>query len=330
MTNDQRWMSRALELAQRGAGKVTPNPMVGAVLVRGGRVVGEGYHHAYGQDHAEVDAIKRAGTKARGATLYVNLEPCAHWGKTPPCMIAVAGSGIREVVAAVQDPNPRVAGQGFAYLKKHGVRVRTGVLEREARELNKVFFTWVTKRRPFVTIKAATTLDGRMATVSGESKWITGKPAREVGHRLRTQVDAIAVGANTVLKDNPTLTSHGLGRNPIRIIFAGRQSLPRGLNIFNRAAATWVMKNIRGVAPLRKALNVLAGDGISHLLVEGGPTLQQSFLEAGCVDEVVWFIAPMIFGKIRKLSQAKRFKEIEIGKIGEDLCLRGSFRPSEK
>ena len=159
-------MQRALDLARRGVGFVHPNPMVGCVLVRGGQVVGEGYHHAFGRDHAEIEAIRRAGPKARGATLYVNLEPCSHWGKTPPCVVAIAASKIRHVVAAMQDPNPRVSGKGFAYLRQHGIQVSRGVLEKEAQELNRAFVTWMRERRPYVTLKAAASLDGKMATTT--------------------------------------------------------------------------------------------------------------------------------------------------------------------
>jgi diaminohydroxyphosphoribosylaminopyrimidine deaminase/5-amino-6-(5-phosphoribosylamino)uracil reductase len=330
MTNNKRWMARALDLARRGAGKVAPNPMVGCVLVRDGKVVAEGYHHAYGQDHAEVDAIRRAGTRARGATLYVNLEPCAHWGKTPPCAVAIAAAGVRDVVAALRDPNPLVAGKGFAYLKKHGVRVRQGVLAAEARRLNTPFFRWIRQRRPYVILKAATSLDGRAATVSGESQWITGKAARQAGHQLRARVDAIAVGSRTVLKDNPSLTAHGQGHNPVRVIFQGSHPIPRRAKVLDAAAPTWILKNTRGPAKLKKALQDLSRRGIRRLLVEGGPALQNSFLESGCVDEVIWFIAPLILGDVRKLSQARRLNTLKIEKIGEDLCLRGSFKPSEK
>jgi len=328
---DEKWMARALALAERGRGWVHPNPMVGAVLVRHGRVVGEGFHRKFGQAHAEVEALRRAGARARGATLYVNLEPCAHWGKTPPCVDVLIQAGVGRVVAAMRDPNPRVAGKGFAALRRHGIRVTSGVLEEDAQHLNRAFVTWVTKKRPYVTLKVAASLDGRTATITGESRWITGEAARSEGHRLRAEVDAIAVGAGTVIKDNPLLTAHGQGRNPVRIVFAGRRKLPRGAKIFNSAAPTWVLKGTRGSAGLRKELSGLAARGIAHLLVEGGWTLQQEFLKAGLVDEVCWFVAPVIIGNNPRLKSVWLVENPQISKIDSDFCVRGrlaSPRPS--
>lgn len=327
---DQKWMSRALALAEKGRGKVHPNPMVGAVLVRGTSVVAEGYHHAFGQAHAEIDALRKAGPKARGSTLYVNLEPCSHWGKTPPCVDALIQAGVKRVVAAMKDPNPKVSGRGFAALKKRGIAVTQGILEQEAAGLNRAFVTWVTLKRPYVTLKVASSLDGRTATITGESKWITSAASRTEGHRLRGQVDAVAVGASTVLKDNPSLTAHGWGRNPVRVIFAGRRRIPRTYNIFQGSAPSWVVEKHRGKSGARKALSYLASKGIAHLLVEGGLTLQQSFLDAGVVDEVVWFVAPMIIGHVRRLKDAQRLKNMRVTRLGEDLCLQGLFRPSAK
>ncbi len=323
MTLDEKWMRRALALAERGRGKVHPNPMVGAVLVRAGRVVGEGYHRKFGQAHAEIEAIRRAGERASGSTLYVNLEPCAHWGKTPPCAEAIVRAGLRRVVAAMQDPNPVVAGKGFRVLKRGRVSITRGILEKDARDLNRVFVTWAKNKRPFVTLKVASSLDGRTATITGESKWITGVEARQAGHRLRAEVDGIVVGAGTVLKDNPSLSAHGLGRNPIRVVFAGRRRLPKHLRIFNSKAQTWVLKDARGKVDIRNALKDLAQRGIAHLLVEGGQTLQQSFWEAGVVDEVVWFIAPLVIGSAKRLKSARRLADVQVRTIGDDLCVKG-------
>jgi diaminohydroxyphosphoribosylaminopyrimidine deaminase/5-amino-6-(5-phosphoribosylamino)uracil reductase len=334
MSIDEKWMRRALLLAEKGRGRVHPNPMVGAVLVRGGRAVGEGYHRQYGQAHAEVEAIRRAGTRAAGSTLYVNLEPCSHWGKTPPCVEAITAAGIQRVVAAMQDPNPLVSGKGFALLKRRGISVQVGVLEQEAQYLNRAFITRMKLGRPYVTLKAAASLDGKTATVTGDSQWITGKGTRKAGHKLRAQVDAIAVGANTVLKDNPSLTSHGMGPNPVRIVFAGKHSIPRRLQIFNKAAKTWVLKNTQGKAGLQKTLKELAAKGVTHLLVEGGQTLQSSFLEANAVDEVVWFVAPLLIGNAKRLKDAQPLGDFQVEKIGQDLrisaCLPESFRRSAK
>jgi len=323
-------MSRALVLAEKGRGKVHPNPMVGAVLVRGTSKIAEGYHRAFGEAHAEVDALRKAGQKARGSTLYVNLEPCSHWGKTPPCVDALIEAGVKRVVAAMRDPNPQVSGQGFAALKKQGVAVTRGVLEQEAVALNRAFVTWVTRHRPYVTMKVASSIDGRTATITGESKWITSEASRAQGYRLRAQVDAVAVGAYTVLKDNPSLTAHGWGRNPVRIVFAGRRKIPRTYNIFRGSTPAWVIQGHRGSAGVRKALRHLARQGIAHLLVEGGLTLQRSFLDAGVVDEVIWFMAPMIMGHARRLKDVKRLSHMRVTRVGEDLCLQGLFRPSGK
>ena len=325
-------MRRALALAEQGRGRVHPNPMVGAVLVRGGRVVGEGFHRRFGQEHAEVEAIRAAGARARGSTLYVNLEPCSHWGKTPPCADAIVRAGVKRVVAAIQDPNPAVCGRGFRKLKKARLSVVSGILGSDARYLNRAFITWVTQKRPYVTLKVAASLDGRTATITGDSRWITGREARRVGHTVRAGVDAIAVGRATVQADNPSLTAHGMGKNPIRIIFDSRLHSPLRSRVFSKDAPTWclatdhcVLKPMdqmkrRGAqvilckpdahhrVDVKDALRRLAARGITHLLVEGGLTLQQAFLKAGVVDDVVWFVAPMIIGDARKLKNAWRLK----------------------
>jgi diaminohydroxyphosphoribosylaminopyrimidine deaminase/5-amino-6-(5-phosphoribosylamino)uracil reductase len=354
MLSDETWMRRALVLAERGRGKVHPNPMVGAVLVRGGRVVGEGYHHRFGDAHAEIEALQAAGPRAKGSTLYINLEPCAHWGKTPPCAEAVIRAGVRRVVAAMKDPNPLVAGRGFRKLKRARVSVTSGVLEDEARYLNRGFVTWMIEKRPYITMKVASSIDGRTSTITGESKWITGREARRVGHVLRCGVDAVAVGRMTVKADNPSLTSHGVGKNPVRIIFDSRLQSSLASEVFSKAAPTWclatdhtVLKHMdqmkrRGVQVLlckpdagrrvevKDAVRRLAARGITHLLVEGGLTLQQSFLQAGVVDEVVWFVAPMIIGSAKKLKDTWRLKNVQVGMVGRDLCVRAFTTPSPR
>jgi diaminohydroxyphosphoribosylaminopyrimidine deaminase / 5-amino-6-(5-phosphoribosylamino)uracil reductase len=305
---DDKWMRRALALARKGKGRVHPNPMVGAVLVKNGRLIGEGYHRFYGGDHAETHAIRQAGSRARGSTLYVTLEPCAHWGKTPPCAHAVAQAGIRRIVVAMKDPNPLVAGKGFKILRQAKIACSIGTLQKEATELNHIFVTRMRTGRPYVTLKIACSLDGRTHTVCGESKWITSPASREAGHRLRSHVDAIAVGAGTVLQDNPTLTSHGKGRNPLRVVFAGRRKLSKRLNVFNQAAETLVIQNAAGPANLLKSLKDLGAKNISHLLVEGGETLHRSFLEAGVVDEIYAVVAPVIIGQEKQLKNAWRVR----------------------
>lgn len=358
MTPDERWMRQALKLARRGMSHVHPNPMVGAVLVKQQRIVGVGYHRRYGGPHAEADALARAGIRAKGATLYLNLEPCSHWGKTPPCADAVIAAGIRRVVAAVRDPNPKVAGKGFAKLRRAGIEVTVGVLEKEARELNRAFFHWIRHRRPFVTLKSASSLDGKIATRIGESKWITGPEARAAGHRLRAEVDAIAVGIGTVLADNPHLTAHGRGRNPVRVIFDSRLHTPPKARCVDAAAPTWILTGtarkgrafqkkphvrLQAIARGKGGLNIsaalkwLGGEGITHLLVEGGGTLNGAFLAAKAVDELVWFVAPKIIGGtdaraavagqgVFHLAEAHRLKNAQVTRIGDDLCIRGSLR----
>jgi len=360
MTPDERWMRQALKLARRGLSYVHPNPMVGAVLVKNNRMVGAGYHRRYGGPHAEVEALARAGVKAKGATLYLNLEPCAHWGKTPPCVDAVIAAGIKRVVAAFRDPNPKVAGKGFRKLRAAGIAVVTGVLEEEARELNRAFLHWIQSRRPYVTLKTASSLDGKIATAKGESKWITGPEARSAGHRLRAEVDAIAVGVGTILADDPLLTAHGRGRNPVRVIFDSRLRTPLKAHSLDASAPTWILidrstplraafkkktgvrlQAIRRQKPgrldIKAALDWLGAQGITHLLVEGGGEINSAFLEADLVDELIWFVAPKIIGGkeartavegqgIFRLAQAQKLTRFQVTRIGQDLCIRGSLR----
>src|ERR1700687_1747619 len=268
---DEKWMRSALAMAKRGVGRVHPNPMVGAVLVRGGRAVGEGFHRKFGLAHAEAEAIRRAKERgsegARGSTLYVNLEPCSHWGKTPPCADAIVQAGITRVVAAMKDPNPLVWGKGLATLRKKGVSVRVGVLKNKALRLNHEFVARMKGPLPRVILKVACSLDGRTATVTGESKWITSVPSRQAGHRLRASVDAVAVGANTIRRDNPSLTAHGRGKSPIRIVFTGRRALPKRSRVFDGAAPIWVIRNAHGKQALVRALRDLGRRGIRNLLV---------------------------------------------------------------
>jgi len=358
MTTDEKWMRRALSLAGKGCRRVHPNPMVGAVLVRKGLLVGEGYHQRFGLAHAEMEAIQKAGKRAQGSTLYVNLEPCAHWGKTPPCAEAILRAGIRRVVCAMRDPNPLVSGKGFQILRKGRVPVTRGVLEEEARRLNRAFITWVKEKRPFVTLKAAASLDGKTATMTGESHWITSEKARAAGHELRAEADAIAVGLETVKVDNPSLTAHGTGLNPVRIIFDSHLRAPLQSRVFNRQAPTWCLAThhttLRRVDRLKRkgvqvllchadaegrvsvsdALKRLAAKGIAHLLLEGGLSLQTSFLEAGVVDEVHWFIAPMIIGNTKRLKNVWNLEKVHVESVGRDFhlsaCLPESSRRSVK
>ena len=286
-------MHAALQLARRGLGQTWPNPTVGAVVVKDGQIVGTGVTARGGRPHAEIEALAQAGEHARGATLYVTLEPCSHHGKTPPCAEAVIAAGISTVVSACRDPNPLVAGKGIVLLQQAGIKVIEGVCEKEAREINRGFFSVIEKKRPFIALKIATSLDGKMATASGESKWITGTKAREFGHLLRSRYDAIATGIETVLADNPLLTCRLAGledRSPVRVVFDRHKRLPEHCNLAKTAA--WSVQE----PELSSAVAHLTERGITRLLVEAGPTLSTAFLQSGLVDRMYWFRAPLIIG----------------------------------
>jgi diaminohydroxyphosphoribosylaminopyrimidine deaminase / 5-amino-6-(5-phosphoribosylamino)uracil reductase len=279
-------LERALELAERGRGTTHPNPVVGAVVARDGEVVGEGWHERAGGPHAEVVALAAAGDRARGATLYVTLEPCAHHGRTPPCVDAVIAAGIARVVAGAGDPDPRTNGRGFAQLREAGVEVEItgGELARRARRQNEAWRTWAGRRRPFVTLKLAITLDGRVA-VPG-SRWVSGEESRRLVHELRADSDAVAVGAGTVRVDRPQLTARGVTapKQPRRLAF-GKGPLPPEVDLELRSG------------PLADELQRLGKEGVQSLLLEGGPTLATSFLRDDLVDKLVLFVAPILAGE---------------------------------
>lgn len=321
---DVQYMKKAVELAKKGWGKTRPNPLVGAVIVKDGKILAEGFHTAYGGDHAEVDALKKIEFQGEGATLYVNLEPCSHYGKTPPCTEAIIRSGIKKVVMAMKDPNPLVAGRGMNLLKEHGIEVISGVLEKEARQLNEIFIKYITTQKPFCIMKMAMTLDGKIATVNGDSKWITAEDSREYVHQIRNRVSAIMVGVSTVVKDNPRLNTRikGIEANqPVRVIVDSRLRIPLDSIVVETAwkqptiVATTEMapeKNIRqleakkvevlilpdknGRVDLQQLMIRLGKKQIDSVLLEGGGTLNYSALESGIVDKVIAFIAPKILG----------------------------------
>jgi diaminohydroxyphosphoribosylaminopyrimidine deaminase/5-amino-6-(5-phosphoribosylamino)uracil reductase len=284
---DARHLGRALDLAERGRGATRPNPVVGAVVVRDGTVVGEGWHERAGGPHAEVAALDDAGERAQGATLYVGLEPCAHHGRTPPCVEAVAAAGIARVVVGALDPNPLTDGRGVARLREAGIDVdlAEGDPARRARRQNEAFRTWVASGRPFVTYKAALTLDGRVAASSGDARWVSGEESRRRVHELRAASDAVAVGMGTVRAENPSLTARDAGaiRQPRRLAF-GSGPLPEGSEL----------ELLDG--PLEDELARLAADGVQSVLLEGGPTLAAAFLRAGLIDKLVLFVAPKLVG----------------------------------
>lgn len=353
-------MREALRLAANGRGRTSPNPMVGAVLVRDGRIVGAGWHRKAGTEHAEIHALRMARELARGATLFVTLEPCSHTGRTGPCARAVIEADVKRVVAAMEDPNPVVSGRGFQMLQEAGIEVSCGLLEKEARRLNEAFLIWVTKKRPFVTLKMAMTLDGKTATVGGESQWITGEEARLRGHVLRDENDAILVGIGTVLADRPSLTTRlpdGNGKNPLRIILDSHARTPVDLPMLRDGAAPVLIaateaappenvKRLRetgaevlvvGTRPtvdLPSLMQALGERKICSLLVEGGSTVHFSFLRAGLADKVCAFIAPKLVGGkgataavggegFARLADAARLTDVKTEMVGKDLCLSG-------
>jgi len=305
-------LERALELAERGRGSVEPtHPLVGAVLVREGEVVGEGWYAGRGSPHAEVTALRAAGERARGATLYVSLEPCSHHGTTPPCADAVVDAGVARVVAAVGDPNPKVDGRGFERLRAAGVEVEVADLW-EARVQNESWRVWIARGRPFVTYKVAVTLDGRVS-VPG-SRWVSGETSRRRVHELRAAVDAVAVGMGTVLADDPALTARDVGvvEQPRRLAF-GRGPLPEGSELELRSG------------PLEEELAALGADGVCSLLLEGGPTLGSSFLAADLVDKLLVFVAPTLAGEgarfVAALPEPRPLYRLTFEAVGDDVLL---------
>jgi len=328
--SDHLYMKRALSLAARGKGKTSPNPMVGAVIVNQGRVVGEAYHQRAGKPHAEILALHRAGPRARGGVLYVTLEPCCHSPKrTPPCVPLLIQSGLSRICVAMADPNPQVSGQGIRMLKRARLQVTVGVLEEEAQQLNAVYRHWMMTGRPFVILKGAMTVDGQIATKTGESKWITGEQARQDVHRIRSQVDAVMVGIGTVLVDNPDLSARGsknaskvrIGRQPVRVVLDSRLHIPLKANVLQwvheqptivcttvqaspqkietlqeKGVQVWVVPHKRGMVSLKAALGKLGKAGMSSVLLEGGSTLNASALHEGFVNQVRLYIAPLVMG----------------------------------
>jgi len=357
---DQEYMRLALDLAVRARGRTSPNPMVGAVVIRGGKIVGRGFHARAGLPHAEIEALREAGENARGATLYVSLEPCCHHGRTGPCTEAVIAAGVRRVVIAMRDPNPKVAGKGVARLREAGIEVVEDVLRDEAARVNEVFIKYITTGRPFVALKAAVSLDGRIATRTGDSRWITGPAAREYAHRLRDTYDAILVGLGTVLQDNPSLTTRLIdgGRDPVRIVLDSMARLPVTARVLSgespapivvattdRASDArvaelerrggWVIRCGGGpFVDLEVLLRELAAREITSVLVEGGATVHASFLEAGLVDKLHWFVAPKIIGGvdapgavggrgIDRVSEALCLERVRWLDLGHDVCIEG-------
>ncbi len=359
---DEEFMRRALRLAQKGEGRVSPNPLVGAVIVREGRIIAEGYHHRYGERHAEIDALANATEPVAGATFYVTLEPCSHQGKTPPCVEALIASRPTRVVVGSIDPNPLVSGRGIAALRRHGIETTTGVLAEACQRQNEVFFKYIRTGLPYVTLKFALTLDGRIASAAGDSRWISSPASLRFAHRLRRSHDAILVGAGTVLQDDPELTCRLVrGKNPLRIVVDSHLRTPPEARLFDQrrartiVAATAAAPRSRrslfagrgievlelgtddtGRVALPELLNLLGRREIGSLLVEGGAGIATSLLRGGLADRLVAVVAPKIVGAgidavgdlgIRRMQQALQLRFARILRSGDDLVLDARFTP---
>ena len=355
--NDEHYMGKALTLARRGLGKTSPNPMVGALFVKDGEIIGQGYHRRYGGNHAEIDAIEDARENINGSTLYVTLEPCCHHGKkTPPCLDALLKYNLARVVIGTADPNPQVNGRSIDALREHGVETKVGVLSEQCHQLNEVYFKYIQTRMPFITLKFAQTLDGRIATATGDSRWISSEPSLKLAHKLRSFHDAVLVGVGTVLTDNPQLTVRLVkGRNPLRIVIDSKLRIPLNSRILqdqeiaptiiattsqNRENASSlrqmgiellnVGEDKDGEVDLKDLFQKLGQRNISSVLVEGGATVITSLIRQGLVDKLLVILSPKIIGKgidaigdlkILDIGRALRFSFIKTYRSGEDLVI---------
>jgi len=349
---DEKYITETFELAARARGKTAPNPIVGAVVVKNGKIVGRGYHKKAGTPHAEIHALRMAGQKAQGADLYVSLEPCCHFGRTKPCTKEIIRSGVKRVVFAMTDPNPKVKGKGARELRRAGIEVSANILKNEAATLNEVYIKYIQTGLPFVTLKIAQTLDGCIATETGESKWITGTEARKMVHRLRSENDAVLIGSGTAAKDNPSLTVRSFrGSNPYRIVLSQNLHFPQSIDLIKKNvdgktiiatstasagklkshnAEVWKIKGRKGSLSLPDFLNQAGRFGITSILLEGGASLAGSFIRERLVDKYIFFIAPTLIGKginaigdlgIKKLAGAVKLKEISSRPTGRDLMI---------
>ena len=360
LSYDEKYMRLAMQLAGNAIGRTSPNPLVGAVIVKDNRVVGCGWHRKAGTPHAEVHALNQAGELAQGADVYVTLEPCAHYGKTPPCAKALVEAKVKNVYGGLLDVNPKVAGKGFKILEDAGIHVEYGFLQDELRKQNEVLFKWIEHKKPFVVLKAAMTLDGKIATATGQSKWITNETSRAYGYKLRDIYDGIMVGINTVIEDNPMLTARvDGGKNPIRIVVDSSLKIDINANVVQDKSAKTIIattdkadkdkilklqaqdvdvivvdKDKNDKVDIEKLLDILGQQNICSILVEGGATLSGSFVAKKLVDKVYFFIAPKIVGGkeaktpvagtgILNLQEALALKDIQIEKLEEDILIIG-------
>ena len=361
-------MERALKLSKKAVGFVNPNPMVGAVIVKDNRIIGEGYHEYFGGAHAEVNAFKNAREDVAGATMYVTLEPCSHYGKTPPCADAIVRNKISKVVIGMIDPNPLVAGRGIEILRNNGIEVITGIMESEIKKTNEVFIKYIAKKQPFCIMKTAMTMDGKIATSTGDSKWISNEKSRAYVHELRHRVAGIMVGIGTVLKDDPQLTTRrdGSSKNPIRIIIDSKARIPLEAKVLRcdentktiiittelaegtkieaikqKGAEVIVTPSKNNRVDLKHLMSVLGEAGIDSILLEGGSTLNYSALEEGIVDKVIAFISPKIFGGtssktpvggvgVEQVKDSILLTDTEVTKFDEDIMIEAYVKKVEK
>ncbi len=359
--NDEYFMKIALELAKKGMGFASPNPLVGAVIVKDGKIIGKGYHEKYGENHAEVNALNNAVEDLKDATMYVTLEPCSHFGKTPPCANRIVESGIKKVVIAMEDPNMIVSGNGIKILRENGLEVKVGILKKEAEKLNEIFIKYILTKTPFTIMKAAMSLDGKIATYTGDSRWVTGEKAREYGHLLRQKVLAVLVGVNTVIIDNPMLNTRldnmecidpiriildSKGRTPITskvlninpsntIIAVTNFALEENIEAFREKGAEVIVSPAKnGRVDLEFLMEELGKRGIDSLLIEGGGEVNFGFLKENLIDKFVFFIAPKIIGGIDAKTPVEGegmayikdtidLQGIEITNIGKDIMIEG-------
>lgn len=356
MNPDTKYMQRALTLAKKGIGTTSPNPVVGCVIVKDGTIIGEGWHKRAGGHHAEVHALEMAGAGARGADVYVTLEPCSHTGRTPPCSDALIRTGVKRVVVGMNDPNPQVNGSGLKALQQAGIETVCGVLEKECRAVNRPFIKFITTGQPYVTYKCAMTLDGKIASVTGESCWISCEASRTVVHRMRSQSDAIMVGVDTIISDNPQLTvRHVKGHDPLRVIVDSHLRTPESVSVLSGAlaqgtliattetnprvhlrylhtgASVLVCRSLNGMVDLHDLWNKLGERGVQSLLLEGGSHLAGEALKRGLIDQCIFFYAPKVVGSdgfspfaitgTTDMSQSIKFHDLSMRHIGTDIMV---------
>ena len=356
MISHKKYMDIALKLAEKGKGYVSPNPLVGCVIVKRGKIVGKGHHKKYGEEHAEINALRAAGKKANNATMYVNIEPCSHWGKTSPCTEKIVEAGIREVIVGMEDPNPLV--DGYKELKFRGLKTRIGIRKEEAQKLNEAYSKYMKTKKPFVILKLAMSLDGKIATSTGDSKYITGTEARRYVHQLRNDVDAVMVGINTIIRDNPLLDSRLVkGKNPIKVIVDSGLKMPERANALkepskviiattskaqrgkvdklqHKGIRVMVLKPKKGLVDLNELVKELGKSEIASVMIEGGAELSGNAIKEGIIDKVLIFTAPKIIGNglgpiknlgIKKVDKAINLKNVATKKIGRDLLVEGNL-----